>query len=72
MKARVRLNLRCETCGYAVVRRKTFPVASINTEAASEELRPKVAEWKRSLTPILCASCKSVWTSLLSEPTSGS
>lgn len=72
MKARVRVRLKCETCGCTVVRRKVFPITFINVEAASEELRPKVAEWKKSMAFVNCALCKSVIASLRAEPTSGS
>lgn len=72
MKARVRLRFPCNTCGREVIKRKTFPVTFINRDAATEELRPKVVEWKRSLlaSGVDCFTCASVKRSL-AEPTSG-
>lgn len=72
MRVRIRLNFNCDTCGRPVAKRKTFKITFINHEEATKELRPQVAEWKRSLldTGVDCFTCARVKRSL-AEPTSG-
>ena len=52
--------IQCNTCGCSLARRKTFRVEAGGVEAAKQEARSKVAEWKRSLAGQNCRICTSI------------